>query len=244
MIHLKKLSLFLLIGCQRGFIDGNHLKANVLRYIPRLEDFAFNLRSILPLDVESVHFPSNEDIRWTLTELSQHPIVSSVDYFFNEHEAHCHIYTSPYSLFEYEYLSNNSPDGLFVNVRYVELFDERPFEHSFFLRLAQSFPSMKTLTVNNEVAQREKQDQQSEDEGVPIVEYVSLRRINLLRVHDDYVEQFFFATRTLFSDDMQVRIGPNQLKRVTSDGTRDETRINYSKVKFEFWSEVDWAKLV
>ena len=98
MINLEKLSLFLVIDCQRRFIDGNHLKANVLCHMPRLEDFIFNIRSIMPLDVDPVHLPTNEDIRCTLTELTKHPIISYVDYFRNEGNGHCHIYTSQYSL--------------------------------------------------------------------------------------------------------------------------------------------------
>ena len=144
-------------------------------------------------------------------------------------------------------MSNNFPSELFRNVRHVSLFDERPFEHSFFLRLSQSFPSMTTLFVENQTAQLEKHDQQScnENEHLPIIKYCSLRDIRFLNVHDDYVEQFFFETRTFFSNDIRVCIDPSQLKRVTHDFMRDETRINYSKVKsFHFDDEIDWSRLV
>ena len=243
MINLEKLSLFLVIDCERRFIDGNHLKENVTRHMPRLEDFTFNIRSIMPLDVDPVHLPTTEDIRCTLTDLTKYPVVSYVDYFRNDGHGHCHIYTCPYSLIDYEYVSNNLPNRLFANVRRLSLFDERPFEHSFFLRLAQSFPSMTILTVKNEAAQLEKQDQQScnDNERVPMIRYPSLRNLNLPCVHDDYVEQFFFSTRTCFSNGMHVGVHPSQLKRVTHVLMRDETRINYSKVKsFYFYSEIDW----
>ena len=163
MINLEKLSLSLVIGCARRLIDGNYLKANVTRHMPRLEDFVFNIRSIMPLDVDPVHLPTDEDIRCTLTDLTKHPVIFYVDYFRNDGHGHCHIYTSPYALIKYVNVSNNFPGGLFANVRKVSLFDERPFKHSFFLRLAQSFPSMETLTVVNQAAQLEKQDQQSLD---------------------------------------------------------------------------------
>ena len=240
MINLKKLSLSLVIACERRFVDGNHLKAHILRHMPRLEDFRFNIRSIMPLDFDPAHLPTDEDIRCTFEHLTKHSIISYVDYFPNDGEGHCHFYTSPYSLIDYEYVSNSLPEGLFAHVRNVELYDERPFEHSFFLRLAQAFPSMKTLSIINLAAQTEKQGQQSCDEhgDVPLIRYPSLQGINFLDVHDDYVEQFFFHTRTFFSDDIHVTIDASQLERVTHNYMRDETRINYSKVKsFDFWNE-------
>ena len=247
MINLEKLSLSLVIDCERRFLDGNHLKADVLRHMSRLEDFVFNIRSIMPFRIDPVHLQTNEAIRLTLTELTKHRVISSVDYFRNDGYAHCHIYTSPYSLIDYEYVSNNFPNELFVNVRDVSLYDERPFEHSFFLRLSKAFPSMRTLSVNNEVAQMDKQHQKScnGNEPVPTIRYPSLRSLFLLRVHDDYVEQFFFTTKTFFSDNMHVSTHPSQLKRVTHDFMREETRINYSKVKsFHFYDEIDWPKYI
>ena len=242
MTNLEKLSLFLVIDCKRRFIDGNHLKKNVTHHMPRLKDFVFNIRSVLLPRGDLVDLPTNEDVRCTLTDLTNHPVTAYVDYFRNDGSGHCHMYTRPYTLIEYEYVSNNFRSELFRTVRNVSLFDERPFEHSFFLRLAQSFPSMTTLTVENEAAQLEKQDQQTcnDNERVPIIKYPSLRKLYLLRVHDDYVEQFFFAARTFFSNDMHVNIHPSQLKRVTHDLMRAETRINYSKVKsLHFYNEID-----
>ena len=238
MIELEKLSLSLVIDCQRRFIDGNHLKENVIRHMPRLEDFVFNIRSIMPLSLDPVHLPTNEEIRCTLTDLTKYPVISYLDYFPIEGSGHCHIYTRPYPSMEYEYVSNNLASEVFANVRRVSLFDERPFEHSFFLRLAQSFPSMRTLSVVNEAAQLEKPHQQlcGEEERLPVIRYPSLRELVLIPVHDDYVEQFFFATRTFFSHGMHVCISRSQMKRVTHDFMRDETRINYSEVKsFTLW---------
>ena len=242
MINLEKLSLSLVFDCRRRFVHGNDLKANVLRHLPRLEDFIFNIRSILPLDLDPVHLLTNEEIQCTLTELTKYPVVSYVDYFLHKSEAHCHIYTSPYSMIEYEHVSNHLPSDLFENVRFVALFDERPFEHSFFLRLAQSFPSMTTLSVTNKAAQLEEQDPQpcDEKERLPVIRYPSLRRLVLAGVHDAYVEQFFFATRTFFSNGMHVCNYRSQMKRVTNDFMRDETRQNCSKVKsFTLWDAVE-----
>ena len=45
-------------------------------------------------------------IRSSLTGVTKHPITSYVDYFFHKGEAHCHMYTKPYAVIEYEYLSH------------------------------------------------------------------------------------------------------------------------------------------
>ena len=129
---------------------------------------------------------------------------------------------------EYEYVSMQFPSEVFSNVRDVSLFDERPFEHSFFLRLAQSFPSLRTSSVTNEAAQLEKPRPQpcGEKKRLPVIRYRFLRQLNFLGVHDDDVEQFFFATKTFFSSGMLVRLAPDQLTRVTRDFRRDETRLN------------------
>jgi hypothetical protein len=242
MINLKKLSLSLVIDCQGRFIDGNHLKEKIIRHMPRLEDFLFNIRSIIRPNFDPVHLPTNEEIRSTLTDLTKYPVVSYLDAFPDSGHGQCRIYTSPYSSMEYYGVSNNFASEVFVNVRNVTCFDERPFEHSFFLRLAQSFPSMIVLTLTNGAAQLEKAHQQpcSEKERLPVIRYPSLRKLVLVDVHDDYVEQFLFATRTFFSNGMHVCNYRSQMKRVTHDFTRDETRLNSSQVtSFTLWDAVE-----
>ncbi len=41
----------------------------------------------------------------------------------------------------YKNIINSFPGGLFKYVREIFLFDERPFEHEFFIQIAQAFPS-------------------------------------------------------------------------------------------------------
>ncbi|CAF4684620.1 unnamed protein product, partial [Rotaria sp. Silwood2] len=50
----------------------------------------------------------------------------------------CHIYSYPYKFNVYKNITNNFPGGLYKCVREMSLMDERPFEHEFFLRIAQS----------------------------------------------------------------------------------------------------------
>ena len=52
-------------------------------------------------------------------------------------------------MLHYENITKNFPDVLFECVQYVTLFDERPFEDTFFIRVVQAFPFLKDLTVRN-----------------------------------------------------------------------------------------------
>ncbi|CAF1085494.1 unnamed protein product [Rotaria sordida] len=51
--------------------------------------------------------------------------------------------------------------GIFKYVRQVELYDQRPFQHEFFLRIAKLFPLMEELIMHNEQRQINKQFRKS-----------------------------------------------------------------------------------
>ncbi len=80
-----------------------------------------------------MHFPSNEDIHRTFTSFKDYQVICCVDYFPKERYGQCHFYSCPYTLTHYDNLTNNSLSGLFNNVQEVRLFDQRPFEHEFFI---------------------------------------------------------------------------------------------------------------
>ncbi|CAF4179526.1 unnamed protein product, partial [Rotaria sp. Silwood2] len=88
-------------------------------------------------------------------------IIYWTDYFPKVKKGYCHIYSYPYQLKYYNNITNNFQGGIFKYVRQVELYDERPFQHEFFLRIAESFPLMKELTIHNEQRQINKQFRKS-----------------------------------------------------------------------------------
>ncbi len=226
MSNLKKLALNLHIDCREieVFVDGNNLKKNIISHMPRLNDFVFNIRSIISLH-NQMYLPSNEDIQRTFTSFKNHQVISRVDYFSKDKSGHCHIYTYPYTMTYYENITNNFPGGLFKNVYDIELLDERSFEHTFFIRIAQAFPFLKYLTISNRHPQNDK------TQDVSIIEYPHLITLHLLSVHEDYAEQFLFDTKTCLPSNINLIIDHDLLERVTHNFTRDATRINYSKVK-------------
>lgn len=228
MSHLEELTLCLVIERQQRFIDGNNLKNDIINNMPQLKEFIFNIRSIISLN-NVIELPSKEDIQNTLTSLVDRQVISCVDYFSNEKVGQCHFYTYPYILRTYENITNNFPGGLFKYVERITIFDERSFDHSFFIRIAQSFPSLQELSVTNLKAQTQKLNEYGEH--FPIIEYSHLAILRLIDVHDDYVDQFLFDNKTYFSNPISLIIDYNQLQRCTHNFTRDSTRVNCTKVK-------------
>ncbi|CAF2857008.1 unnamed protein product [Rotaria sp. Silwood2] len=69
--------------------------------------------------------------------------------FDEENFARCHYYSYPYTMKNYDKISNNFPGGLFKCVRQISLFDEHPFQHDFFIKISQAFPFLQKLTLEN-----------------------------------------------------------------------------------------------
>ncbi|CAF3804906.1 unnamed protein product [Rotaria socialis] len=131
MSNLERLTLYLVLYRYTSFIDGNHLKKDIINQLPRLNKLLFNIYSFININDLMCH-TSNEDVQCTFKNFSYYKISSSVDYFPKEEKSLCHIYSHPYRLKRYDHITNNFPGGLFKCVEEISLFDERPFEHEFF----------------------------------------------------------------------------------------------------------------
>ncbi|CAF2853570.1 unnamed protein product [Rotaria sp. Silwood2] len=154
MVNLEKLDLQL--NCEREtFVTGDDLKTNIINHLLRLKTFTFNIRSTSYCNNQT-GLPSNKDIQQAFKDFKYNQVISCVDCFPKNLYSQCHIYSYPYKSTYYHGITNNFPGGLFQCVNIVSLFDERPFEHEFFLRIVQSFPFMKKLTVINDKAQKNK----------------------------------------------------------------------------------------
>ncbi|CAF3279690.1 unnamed protein product [Rotaria sp. Silwood2] len=232
MLNLEKLGLYFLVYGANTFVDGNDLKKNIVNKMARLNKFQFNIRSTIRLNNE-INLPSNEDIQHTFKDFQDNHVISCVDYFSGTEQGQCHIYSYPYTLEHYENITNNFPGGLFKCVSVISLFDERPFEHEFFLRIQKSFPFLKKLTLINMKPQCDKQCRKSEDENqnLPIIEYPHLTMLNLIEAHEDYLEQFLLHTITCLSNNVCLLVLYQVLRRVTQKFTRNTTRINCAKLR-------------
>ena len=235
MTNLESLTLYLVIEGEK-FIDGFNLTTNILNHMPHLNQFLFNIRSTVSLDSQ-LHLPSREHIQRSFRSCTDYEVVCYVDYFPSKKTGQCCVHTYPYTMLHYDGITNSFPGGLFKHVRYAQLFDERPFEHTFFLRISQAFPFLKWLGVRNVEPQICKDNQEkngNNNQHLPIIEYPHLTGLELFEIHDDYAEQFLLHTRTCFSNLIDFSIEYSTIQRVTHNFTRDATQVNCGKMKWLF----------
>jgi len=224
MLNLEELRLYF-VTHNTSIIDGNKLEMNIINNMTKLKEFKFDIRSIIRFN-NQLNLPSIEDIQKTFIKFKNDHIISSIDYFPKLNQFHCHSYSYPYTQIYYDNISNNFSGGFFQCVHKISLFDERPFEHEFFLRLAQSFPFMKELVLHN------RQQQKNENQQWSIIEYLHITVLDLVQTHDNYVEQFLNNAKSCLRNYIHLHVDYNTLKRVTENFTSDVTRINCSKIKW------------
>ncbi|CAF1444063.1 unnamed protein product [Rotaria sordida] len=233
MPNLEELDLYLIVNCKTEFIDGNNLKNNIFNHMPRLNQLTFNIRSIIS-HRNKINLPSNEDIQHTFRDFTDNKIISCVDYFPENKYSHCHIYSYPYKLKYYNEITNNFPGGLFKYVHEISLFDERPFEHEFFCRIAESFPLLEELTVINKKPQNCKRyiKTENDNQDLSIIKYPHLNKLFLNEAHDDYVEEFLIDTKVCLPNNVCLFVKYESLESVTYNFTRNATRLNCAKVNY------------
>jgi hypothetical protein len=232
MVNLTELGLYLYANNIEIFIDGNNLKKNIIDHLLHLKKFQFDIRSIIYVLDQAVYLPSNEEIEKTFRNFMNNKVISCVDYFPKKDTGQCHIYSYPYTMTHYRGITNNFPGGSFKYVREVTLFDEHPFEHEFFLRISQSFPYLKVLSINNRVPQNHKQCRTSNDDNqeCSMIKYCHLIELSLPCIHTDYIEQFLDHTKTCISNNVSLFVDYYLLRKVTGNFKRNHLRVNCSKL--------------
>lgn len=224
MTNLEKLILDFQVYCKKVVIDGNHLEKELIHHLTKLNKFSFNIRSIISLS-NPVYFPSNEDIQNSFRNFKDNRVISYVDSFPERHQYHYHMYSYPWTSSYFNDISNNFPGGLFKSVRQISLYDERPFEHQFFLQMARSFPLLQELTLHN------KKRQKDDNQEWSIVEFSQLKKLDIVLVDESYVEQFLLSTKTTLLINIEIFVAYESLRSVTHQFTRDATRMNCAKIK-------------
>ena len=230
MINLEELHLNFRVKCSEKFITNDTLKKEILVYMPRLQKFTFNISSVI--HHHQIDFLSIDSIPKTPECLFNNPIITSVDHLQERGYSQYHIYSYPYQWKVYNDITNHFRGGLFPCVTQVMLNDEHPFEDEFFLRIAQSFPLMRKLTIINLTAQNNKQCFKINNNHhiFPTIQYRNLTRLDLRVAHNDYIELFLFTTKIVLSNNLHLRIRYNSLKRVTNDFTRYVKANNCTKL--------------
>ncbi|CAF1406142.1 unnamed protein product [Adineta ricciae] len=185
---VEYLTLLLAIGKNgvepNHFIDELVLEKSMLRYMYHLRQFKFHIRSILKY---ASHHMMNEIHE---SFLRQQPFNCVYDYFKNNY-GQCQIYSIPFVGTRLDFISNRFPlfDGTFSSVTTLLIFDDvLPFENSFFQRLAQALPRLKTLEIRNELGQQQKA--MAANMNTDRIHFPHLTVLILYVIHMDYAEQF------------------------------------------------------
>ncbi|CAF1590981.1 unnamed protein product [Rotaria sordida] len=145
MINLEEFHIHF-IKTTLPIIDEHILKVEFIDNIPKLKKFIFNIGSLTYLGNQH-YLSSNENIKHSSKKFQNSEMISNIDYFERTRFLYSHIYSHPYTWDFYHHISNNFRGGLFKSVRIISLFDEQPFEHDFFLLIAQSFPYFSRLIL-------------------------------------------------------------------------------------------------
>ncbi|CAM4754814.1 unnamed protein product [Rotaria magnacalcarata] len=206
MSNLEELSLFFL-NHNGAFIDGDNLAKNTIGHMTKLNKFAFDIRTIISF-VKLLNLPSYKEFQNTFRHFEKIQIISCIDYFQKASECYCHMYSYPYTLKYYKDITNNFTRGLFECVREISLFDERPFEHEFFLQIARSFPFLEKLILHN------REPQMYYGQQWPIIEYPHITQLDLVRTHHSYVEQFLNNTKMSLLNNIYLYVNYHGLQIV------------------------------
>ncbi|UJR25916.1 hypothetical protein I4U23_007264 [Adineta vaga] len=82
------------------------------------------------------------------------------------------------------------------------------------------------ISISNEKPQNRKES----NENLSRIEYSSLHEIYIDKVHDNYIEEFLFDTKTYLSNNIELFATYESLERVTNNFTRESIRINCAKI--------------
>jgi hypothetical protein len=231
MPNLEELTLYIHIFGGPIFISGTHLHNEILMYMPQLHTFTF----YLTCENHFIDAPiciSNLDIERTFTNIKCGQMTSMIDCFAAE-KSICRVFSLPFKFHCLKQISNNIPNLVFNTVTHLQLRDEHAFKYEFFIRLARAFPFLKSLSIWNIQPPVWVSDLAhfTDKNWCSIVEYPHLISLDIARVDIYYVEHFLNETKTHLPRLTELKIRYENLKMVTKNFTRDETRRNCAKVK-------------
>jgi len=230
MSNLQELTLCLTVLNRTRLIDGIHLQNKILIYMPYLNNFIFDIRSWSVVN-DLVPPLSNDDIQRTFTDIGYRQVGCSIRYFLGN-SILCHVFTLPFTFDYLQCITINFPNVLFNNVLYLSICDILPFEHEFFIRIAQAVPLLKHLTISNTTPQTRTLEQQNENNrSYSIVKYPHLTYLSVMNSDVTYTEQFLLETKTHLPCLTELRVDYEKLKTITENFTRNATRINCTGVK-------------
>ena len=221
MSNIRELTLNIINDNRTSFIDGTGICNEILLHTPRLDQFIFHISSEIQLDRSLDIRLAKEDIQRTFTNIGCDQVECMVNYQYDS--VLCRVFSQPFVFDALEKLGNTFPPVVFRYVTSLSVHDIVPFEQEFFVRIAQSFPLLKSLCVVN--------PQPNNNERHSVAEYRYLRSLCLFDCHTDYIEQFLTGTKTYLNALLKLTGDYDELAIATDNFTRTTTRINCAQVE-------------
>lgn len=232
MSNLEKLTLYLLIKDRDQFIDDAHLENEIIAYMPRLHSFNIYIATEY-YTVDSFPCLSTRNNQLTIENIRQQQIAKIINTTSYSTRV-CHIFSLPFLFDRIEDIGNLFPDVIFNNVTYLLVQDLFPFNHQFFIRISKSFPLLKHFRIVNFKCQSSRNTNSHLSDNAQSYErinYPYLTKLNLMCATTDYVEQFLNETKAYVPCLIELSICYNDLRIVTEDFTREQTRRNCACIK-------------
>jgi hypothetical protein len=233
MSQLEKLSLSLRIRSRTSFIDGNHLNNHIIRKMPYLHTFIFDIVTEC-IAMDEKDFVSSDDIRRPLIE-NGYDVACYIDYYpsvINQ----CHIYSLPFTMKSMNTISSRfSFSGIFPYVRKLRVLERiSSIECEFFILISQTFPLLEDLTVICLGKQRNRSQSQQTSE---IIEYSHLMKLNLDYAGRDYAKQFLLDTNTCLPCLRTLLITYETLVDITENFTNNTVQAKCKNLKEIIYSK-------
>jgi hypothetical protein len=233
MTYLERLTLYLRIENRDIFIDSTHLQNEILLYMPHLHSFTFYIATYDDTDDLFRYVPS-QTIQQIATNIGHQQPMADIINYIKSGQVICSIFSLPFVYDQFHNIGNIFPDILFKYVTYLVVRDIVPFNHQFFLRVARSFPLLDKLHVINLELQSScniNSLSSNDSQSYSIAKYPHLTTLNVRRGNINNVEEFLNETKTCLPYLTKLITNYNDLKIVTKNFTREETRQNCTKIK-------------
>ncbi|CAF5016451.1 unnamed protein product, partial [Rotaria socialis] len=146
--------------------------------MPRLYKFTFHISTETKLQ-HLVHGLSSDDIQKTFSNIGYQQVACVINYCYRS--AECHIFSLPPVFDTLHSIGNTFPPIVFSYVTSLQVHDDVPFKHEFFLRVAKFFPSLQELNVLNIKSESQISDNiaSTDNQLSSIVEYPHLISLHL-----------------------------------------------------------------
>ncbi|CAF3600524.1 unnamed protein product [Rotaria socialis] len=226
MVNLEELTLYLsVVRNNSTYVDGDELYDDVLKYMPRLNKFIFNIHTYVA-GYRSINLPSNIDIRNSFIRRGYPSIDAWADEKFILSRNNCHVYSLPYGFDDFLFMTSCFQGSRFDKVRKVSFYDDYSLEHQFFTIISEAFPFLQHLIIYNSSPLINNQNYASKS-----ISFNHLAVLDILDAHIDYVVQFLSDKNTHLPHLADLAVKYEKLVVATNNFTNNTTRRNCTNIK-------------